>query len=471
MYSYPLLFLLLALVGTVDVKENANTLSKILPQTQATTAKNEKSEDFDCRRCKYIVEGYHNKGTIYVRPGEVICFDASKNYGKVVLKNIKGTKEKPIIIRNCGGVAKLSSDGSFALKIEHSENFKLLGDGVSDSTYGIRITTRSGFYLSLEQFTTDFEISRVEIAGKNKNGTGEGSGFAGIGIKTSPYQDCDLFTDSTRQAWVMRNVSVHHNYIHDTGGEGMYIGHGFYKGRKEKSCAAKTYSHSIRGLRVHNNLVENTGFDGIQIKNADEDVEIYSNTIRNYGTQNKGGQNEGLFIGEGVTGKVYNNLVDTGTGHGISFQGMGNNAIYNNVILNAGDDGFNGSGSSMAVYIPDGYFMIFNNTIYNSKQDGFVFFHNHGGKKIVKNNLVVKAGHKLTSRGGLLDSSNNIFTQQMYSIKFRDPLHADLRLQKGSRAINKGADVSKYAKDLTFDFLKNPRPRGGAFDVGAYENE
>jgi hypothetical protein len=217
--------------------------------------------------------------------------------------------------------------------------------------------------------------------------------------------------------------------------------------------------------------VENTGFDGIQIKNADDDCEIYNNTIRNFGTQRKGAQNEGLFIGEGVTGKVYNNFINTGTGHGISFQGMGNNQFYNNVVLNAGQDGFNGSGSSMAVYIPDGYFMIFNNTIYNSGEDGFVFFHNHGGKKMVMNNLVVRAGHKLTSRGGKLDSCNNIFTQNTNRIRFKDPLHADLRLSAGSPAINRGADLRKFNKDLCFDFLKNPRPKGKAFDVGAYENE
>jgi hypothetical protein len=408
-----------------------------------------------------------------VLPGQVICLDAAIRYENVVLQKIKGTKDKPIIIRNCGGVARITSSGSFGLKIEESENFKLLGDGVKDSLYGIRVSTKRGFYLALEKFTTDFEIARIEIAGNNKNGLGEEAGFAGIGIKTSPYQDCALFTDSTRQAWIMRNVSVHNNYIHDTGGEGMYIGHGFYKGRKEPKCPSMTYSHSIKGLRVHHNRVENTGFDGIQIKNADEDVEIYNNTIKNFGTRNKGAQNEGLFIGEGVTGKIYNNLVDTGTGHGISFQGMGNNQFYNNVILNAGDDGFNGSGSTMAVYIPDGYFMFFNNTIYNSGEDGFVFFHNHGGKKMVMNNIVVKAGHKLTSRGGRLDSSNNIFTQNINRLRFlnNDTLHADLRLRNGSPAINKGIDVRKYHCQLTFDFLKNPRPKGGAYDIGAYEIE
>src|SRR5690349_15263497 len=121
--------------------------------------------------------------------------------------------------------------------------------------------------------------------------------------------------------------------------------------------------------------------------------------------RNEGAHNEGLFLGEGVTGKAFNNLIKSGTGHGISFQGMGNNDIYNNVVIDAGMDGFNASGSAMGVYIPDGYFNIFNNTIYNSGRNGFVFFNNDGGKKRVMNNLVVKAGKRITSKGAVLDSS------------------------------------------------------------------
>ena len=455
MYTGVIYFMLILLTGFSSVKENANT-----------------QRDIPCGECDYIVQGYHNNGKkLNIRPGQVICFDATVPYEKIFFSHINGTKENPIIIRNCGGVARISSPGGFAVKFEQSSHFKFIGDGEPDSTYGLKLTTRSGFYLSLEKFTTDFEIARIEVAGANKNGIGEGSGFAGIGIKTSPYIDCDLFSDSTRQAWIMRNVSVHHNYIHDTGGEGMYIGHGFYKGRIENKCTVKTYSHSIKGLRVHNNLIENTGFDGMQIKNADEDCEIYNNTIRNYGCRNEGAHNEGLFIGKGVTGKIYNNFVDTGTGHGIQFQGMGNNQIYNNVVINAGQDGFNGSGSKMGVYIPDGYFMIYNNTIYNSARNGFVFYNNDGGKKIIKNNLVVRAGHKLTSKGAILDSSNNIFTQNTNAIMFRDTLGADLRLLKGSPAIDAGVDMSRYQPDNLFDCEKNVRPRGNGYDIGAYEIE
>mgnify|MGYP003575051749 CR=1 FL=1 len=422
-------------------------------------------EVFSCDRCDFVVRGYNTDGLkLKVKPGQIICFDAQATYNTVLLKNIKGTRLEPVIIRNCGGVATIRE----GLRVAASENFKIIGDG-SEERYGIKVSTHKSFYVIFQEFTTDFEVTRMEVAGYNDKGLGEDSGFAGIGIKTSPYENCELFSDSTRTAWVMRNVLVHNNYIHDVGGEGLYIGHGFYKGRVEAKCTVKTYAHPIKGLRVHDNIVEDTGYDGIQIKNADEDCEIYNNVIRNFGNKKHNAHNEGLLIGEGVTGKVYNNFIDTGTGHGIQFQGMGNNEIYNNVILNAGMDGLNASSSSQAVYIPDGYFKIFNNTIYNSGRFGFVFYNNDGGKKMVMNNLVVKAGQKLTSKGAVLDSVCNIFTQHTASIHFRDTLNSDLRLMEGSPAINNGVDVRAYKTDLTFDYLENPRPQGNAFDVGAYE--
>lgn len=434
------------------------------------------AENYSCAQCDYIVKGYHNDGRkIPIFPGQIICFDALMTYKTVKLSHIKGTKLKPVIIRNCGGVATISE----GLRVENSEHFKLVGDGAAGSQYGIKIQTHKSFYASFEMFTTDFEIARIEVAGYNKDGLGEGGGFAGFGIKTSPYQDCSLFSDSTRQAWVMRNVNVHHNWIHDTGGEGMYIGHGFYSGRKEQKCPFKTWSHSIKGFRLHHNLVENTGWDGIQIKNVDEDCEVYNNIVRNYGTKNHGAHNEGLMLADGVTGKAYNNLIDTGTGHGIMFQGMGNNDIFNNIVLNAGEDGFNGTGSVMGLYLPDGYVRIFNNTIYNSKEDGFTFFNARGGEKMVMNNLVIKAGKKLYPKGAKVTLANNIFVQDSTLIdfaktnisNFADGLLDHVILEQYPHTVNQGVDVRPYLPSLTFDFYNRKRPQGSGFDIGAVEFE
>lgn len=449
----------------------------IFVNTEISFAQNEWNQEttFPCGKCDYIVKGYHNDGNkINIRPGQIICLDASMAYKTIKFSNIKGTPRQPIIIRNCGGVAFISA----GLRFEQCENLKLLGDGDPKNKYGIKVSTQKSFFITFEMFTTDFEMARVEVAGYNKNGIGENSGFAGIGVKTSPYQDCKLFSDSTRQAWIMRNVNIHDNYVHDVGGEGMYIGHGFYSGRKEKKCDFKTWSHSIVGLRLHHNIVENTGWDGIQIKNADADCEVYNNIIRNYGTKNHGAHNEGLMLADGVTGKAYNNLIDTGTGHGIMFQGMGNNDIFNNIVLNAGEDGFNGTGSVMGIYLPDGYYHIFNNTIYNSKEDGFTFFNSRGGEKLIMNNLVIKAGGKLYPKGAKVQLANNIFAQDSTLVHFiKTGTGQNINrvtteiLKPYSGIIDTGVDVRQYLPSLSFDFYNQKRPKGKSFDIGAIEFE
>lgn len=419
-----------------------------------------------CSYCDHVVNGYLTDGkALNIKPGDIICLDGGVTYDRLVFRNIVGTKSQPIIIRNCGGVAKIYSKEAFGIKFENSKDFKLSGDGTSDK-YGIKVTTEKGFYVTMELFTTDFEISKVEVAGAFANGLGDKSGFAGIGVKTSPYQDCDLFKDPTRKAWIMRNIKIHHNYVHDIGGEGIYMGHGFYKGRLESQCTSITYSHSIQGVRIYDNLIQNVAYDGIQIKNADSDVEVYRNTIRNYGTKNVDTHNEGLFIGEGTTGKFYRNTVDTGTGNGSQIQGIGNLTVFDNVFINSGQNGIYGCYGDYVTRLSDGYFHIFNNTIYNSSEIGFVFHNDLGGPKRFHNNLIVKAG-TLTKKSANVEMINNILTNDESSMLFSNVAGKNLRLKVGSPAIDAGVNLTGYG--VTFDFDGKPRPSGSALDIGAFE--
>lgn len=425
---------------------------------------------FSCDDCDYIVKTHETNGIeLNFKAGDVVCLQTGKVYDNILFTEIIGEQGNPIIIRNCGGTAVIKSTGSFGVKFKGSKYFKFLGDGGGDSKYGIVITTAKSFYLSMEYFTTDFEIAYVEIAGNTPNDLhGSEAGFAGIGVKTSPYVACGTFTDPSRTAWIMENVSLHDNYIHDTGGEGMYIGHGFYKGRQEAGCPSKTYSHSIQNLRVFNNIIENTGYDGIQIKNADRDVEIYNNVISGYGLRNENAHNEGLFLGEGVTGKLYNNIVMNGTGHGIQFQGMGNNDIYGNVVYNSGGYGFYGAHGNFVVRIPGGYFNIMNNTFVNSGEYGFVFFNEDGGPKRLINNIIAGAVDGLIRSGAPLEKITNLLEEDDTAIGFLDLANGDLRLTAGSPAIDAGTDVSQYL-DLKSDVFKTDRPKGAAVDIGAIE--
>ncbi len=427
-----------------------------------------------CEECDFIVDSYVTDGQLLgVQPGDLICLSANTSYSRLVFRNINGTRNNPVMIKNCGGVASVYSDAAFGLKFENSKDFKLIGNGSVDE-YGIKVTTEKGFYITMEKFTTDFEIAHIEVAGAHINGIGETAGFAGIGVKTSPYQDCDLFTDPTRQAWIMRDVSIHDNYIHDTGGEGIYMGHGFYKGRTESNCNAMTYSHSIKGVKIYNNLIENVGYDGMQIKNANQNVAVYDNVIRNYGTKNHSAHNEGLFIGEGTTGKFYGNIIDTGTGNGCQIQGLGNLDIFNNLIVNSGGHGIYATHGTYVIRLKDGYFNIFNNTVLNSGEYGFIFYNDDGGAKRFVNNIVAGAG-VLTKNGARLEQeSNNLFLDNISDVGFQEHLvdcgtldFNPYKLSITSSCVDAGVDLTEFG--IIDDLEKAARPSGIGFDIGAFE--
>ncbi len=441
----------------------------IVSFTSKETLLNLVFDNLGCNDCDIVIDtntGVVDGEDLNIQPGDIIGLSgAGENYKNITFNNIVGTEDNPVIIKNCDGRAIIESSYSFGVKFRNSKYFKLAGDGDDNYQHGIKISTTNGFFLTFEYFTTNFETYAIEIAGYESSGIGEDNGFAGIGIKTSPYQDCDLFTDPTRTAWVMEDIIVRDCYIHDVGGEGLYIGHGFYNGRKESSCDEVTYSHSIQHVRIYNNLIEDVGYDGIQIKNVDLDCELYNNVIKNYGTLDAGAHNEGLFIGGGTTGKFYNNYVINGTGHGIQFQGMGNVDIFNNVITGSGDDGFNGTNGDQIYRLPNGYFNIINNTFINSGNYGFVFFNNEGGTKRLINNIIAGSGEEIFRKGATIDTISNIMTQNLDYLKFSDVSNNLYSLEENSPAINYGTDVSEYG--IIDDFLKNPR--SGTYDVGAYE--
>lgn len=414
---------------------------------------------------------YHN-----VSPGDVICLDG--DYGRLRFENIQGTETDPVIIRNCGGIATVYSTTGYGWKFVESEHFVLSGDGTSDE-YGIKVTTEKGFYLTMELFTTDFEIFRVEVAGIYPGGVGENNGFAGIGIKTSPYQDCELFEDPTRQAWIMRNIYVHDNYIHDTGGEGIYMGHGFYNGRIEKNCTDSTWSHSIKTVRVYNNRIENVAFDGIQIKNADEDVQVYDNYIINVGRLGEGAHDEGLFMGSGSVGEVYDNIIINVPGWGFDYHGLGKLNFYNNIVVNTGKAGFYLNGNQ-GIADGDTYIRIINNTLVKTGEDGIEMFQfGDVDERILVNNIIAEVGGNQVVEGSFTTESNNLENSDANQIGFvqyqessdEDFISNDYHLSSGSVAIDSGMDASIYnVSGVDHDLDGNPRPYDNTdFDIGAYE--
>lgn len=440
----------------INIKPDSTNVSE-KPDTAALAA--------DCKDCAYVVPASQkivDGKLLGLKPGDVIGLSGAVTYGTLEFHNVVGTPDNPIIIRNCGGTAKIvANDKWHAIKTENSKYFRITG-GSTAGVYGIQVQGGE-MGLKLDALSTNFEVDHVEVSNVS---------FAGIMAKTDPT--CD---DATiRGNFTMYDVKLHHNYIHDTGGEGFYIGNSFWDGM-DRSCGVRL-PHEIKGLKVHDNIVKNTGWEAIQVGCAIEGTEIYNNTITNYGTVNKQHQNNGLQIGSGTGGLVYNNLIKNGKGNGMIILGTGDNVIHNNIIVNAGSNGI----FCDERYTPGDGFRFINNTILNPANDGIRLYAELVPMNAIINNIIAAPGTidsytgtrtsddsfvYLSSEEVKVKMSNNLFARTVEEVRFVNPAAGNYRLRGNSPAINYGSDISRYRIDQ--DFYLNVRLRGFAYDVGASE--
>jgi hypothetical protein len=423
----------------------------------------------DCSTCTYVVPSNTNTQVVDglklgLKPGSVICLSAANKYGNITFRNIVGTATAPIIITNCGGTAIMTATGRpYNMKTEYSRYFKITGG--SGTTYGIKLNG-GHMSLTLEKLSTNFEVNNVEAYN---------SGFAGIMAKTDPT--CD---DATiRGNFVMRNVSIHDNYVHDTGGEGLYVGNSFYEKGLITECGYRL-PHIIDGLKIYNNKVKNPGWEAIQVGCALYGAYVYNNTIENYGMQNEPAQNNGIQFSEGSKGICYGNLINKGPGIGINVVGYGDTFIHDNVILNSGNFGI--FCDERLRYEGLAGFRIINNTIINPKTDGI---RTYGDQvpNIIVNNIIVNPGNYTTyvyprtcndayayklNKTMTVQMSNNIVTRDINSVKFVNAIALNYRLATTSPALNKGKDIQSF--NIPKDYYKQTRLKGTAYDIGASES-
>ncbi|MBL3658188.1 right-handed parallel beta-helix repeat-containing protein [Fulvivirga sediminis] len=426
----------------------------------------------DCSTCDFFISGSvygfdgDKKG---VKPGNVICLDAAVTYEKPIsLSNIHGTAANPVIITNCGGQAIVDLPGKdYAIYIGKSSHFRVTGTGSNDHAFGIKLSNTKTQGISISDLSTNFEVDHMEI---------HDIGFAGIMAKTDPY--CDPATQKGN--FTMRDVKFHDNYIHETGGEGMYIGNSFFANGKKTSQCGVVYPHEIKGLEVARNRIINSGWESIQVGCATQGASIHDNHIEHYGRENKGSQNNAIQIGEGTGGLCFNNYIADGPGNGIIVLGLGDNVVFNNVIVSPGQNGI----FCDERYTTGSGFSFINNTIVNPKVDGIKIYADKVDMNHIINNIIVNPGafdqyekdntskkgndsyiHKLSDKVKI-DLRNNYFTRDINSVLFNEG-SIDFELTADSPLIGVGTDVSEFG--INFDFKGNKRPQGTGFEPGAIE--
>ncbi|MEJ7739585.1 MAG: PA14 domain-containing protein [Chitinophagaceae bacterium] len=433
--------------------------------------------DFTLKPKNGETEIYVNGQTLGVKPGNKVCIPGG-TYKHIYLFNFNGTAEQPITVTNCTGKVIISGNVSYGFILKSSKNIHVMGTGDPSFEYGIlvdgtAISQATGF--ATGDRSTDIELDHIEIY------------KSGAGFMYAPTPNCDSATWGS--SFTIRNLSYHHNYVHDTGGEAFYIGN--TSNTYNLTCNGSAISVTpqvINGLKIYNNLIERSGWDGIQVASSPVGVEIYNNVVKQHGVMNRDSQQAGIILGGASSGKVYNNVVLGGTGNSFQCFGVGLIQVYNNVFANGG---YNGSafGQHGVIFAsrpaPAGYpkmtMQFMNNTIINPKASGVVMYDEYAGvgtNNVFLNNIVTNPGAlangstlaywdiKLPSQN--MQLSNNINKPTSAELKFVDAANNNYNLQPGSIAIDAGMDLKNYG--ITKDMNNNSRPGGAAFDAGAFEH-
>ncbi|GAB2785042.1 hypothetical protein GCM10027275_31750 [Rhabdobacter roseus] len=403
--------------------------------------------------------GIYNNQQMQVQPGEVVCIQAG-TYSLLRFLNFQGTASQPITFKNCGGAVTIAHNTYYsALDFQNSKYIRVTGTGSADP-YGIRITATGGpaSGVSVGALSTNVELDHLEVSG---------TGFAGIMVKTDP--NCDSLT--WRSNFVMNDVKVHHNYIHHTGGEGLYIGNTSYDGFTI-NCNGQSrvvYPHLIYGLKVYENRVDSTGADGIQVA-CTPDAEVYNNVVTNFGRDPFAQfQDNGIQVGGGAGGVCYSNLVINGPGNGFSMPGyQGGLRIINNVIASVGGMGI--FADDRTVPAQGSTLLLAHNTIVTSGLESIRLYGTRTNKKVYNNLLVAPQNNAYIGHmsGATSDDQGNRKLSTVAAAQFVNSSTRDYHLTVNSPAVNAGINVSTW--NITKDFDGNTRPLGGKYDAGAYES-
>ncbi len=424
---------------------------------QTTTLEYEQSPltyiDQSCSSCDFVVEpgDWKFDGDITdVQPGDTVGLRAGVRDG-LLITNIHGTAENPIVFINCDGTIQCGQDPtkSIGVNLIQSEHVVIGGNGSTSDKYGIKVMAQFG--VDIQNRATDFELFGVEVI--------EAS-YAGIAARSNPKCDGSL----TRDNFTQYNTHIHHNYIHDTqGGEGIYVG-GSHWHHDYPNCPVE--EPVLEGVRIHDNITINTGRDGIQVGSAISDCEIYNNYIEKYGQAGDNGHTTGFMINPGTTGRLYNNTIVDGIGWGIFMQGRGDNLVYNNLIVRCTSDGiFTGN-----VKATEGTgFRFFNNTIIDANDYGIQWWSSETTKSNneVFNNIFLSPGKGYYAGNTNYTATNNVEVMTETDLEFEDMENDVYKLLEGSSAIDQGLSIEEYEIDK--DISRHSRVYGDAVDMGAYE--
>ncbi|MGN7824476.1 right-handed parallel beta-helix repeat-containing protein [Chitinophaga sp. 22536] len=282
----------------------------------------------------------------------------------VNITNLNGSPGNPITIRNFDGTSvKIGNPdwngGSWAEALSLINcHYIRVGSESSRADFiidgSVHPARDAYFNLVLSKHTDNIEIRNLTIR----------NGGTGIWAKTDPVKgDATTYYPNSQ----MENLLIHDVAISGTNNEAMYIGHTAtywdltantsYYGDASGFTPGSQYVQPIKwhNVKIYNNAVQDGGADGIQTAAIDQ-LEVFNNTVTNWGMKHNSSHNGGILIGGRATNTyVHDNYVHDGWGELLQFYGSGENGskhvISNNLFVNnsqGGNDGISFRGTDRA---------------------------------------------------------------------------------------------------------------------------
>ncbi len=395
-----------------------------------------------------------------VEPGDVVCVAAGERQF-LRLSGFVGSPEAPIVVTNCGGVSTIrNTDRAYALVIEgQSRYLHVTGTGDESAEHGFRISAPDtdpypGIGVWILGRSSDVEVDHVEVYE---------TGFAGVMAKTDPA--CE-----DRAAWpdyVQRNVHLHHLWVHDTGGEGFYVGSTQAMGY-ERTCDGATVTipaHFLEGIEIDHVLIEDTGWDGAQVGFARSGCSVHDNVIRRVGLAGEMYQQQGLQIGAYSSCEVRRNVLSDGPAMGIIVLDSADSLFADNVIARFAGDGIY---ANLRGLVDEASYRFVHNTIVAPSGAAIRLFGAGVHDAVAWNNFVIAAadGEGSIAAGSDVgfEAADNVFAASIAEAGVAGD--DDFHLGDSSPARGAGRDLTAMGFALDLD----GRARAMPPSAGAYEH-
>ncbi len=202
-------------------------------------------------------------------------------------------------------------------------------------------------------------------------------------------------------------------------------------------------------------------------------IQIIGNVVDNIGPWGQVNQTHGIYVA-GPYAVVENNIVTRAASACIqSYHGATHQIISNNVVANCGKYGIQISADPTVT--TNDYTTVDNNIIVNSGQYGIHEGYSLGSHNVYNNNIVYNNPDGNIAGGSGVQSGTITLTSAQFSalfVNYTGDMTGDYHLRSGAVAIDAGTTLCAASVILCvpgLDFAGLLRPRGTAYDIGAYE--